>query len=219
MGAVELVVGAALPAARDRVSPLGQRHRSDLLLEAPERLERRQTRVGLARLAPALGDVAVAAAHRAEPAAVGTAERLHRQGQIGLAPEEPRDVQDIPLVEVHLQIVPPELDLPLPVAGLRHELEIDHGRRHGSPGARGTGRTARCAVASNRPPTATLSPRRSTRRSTASRRPGRSPDRLPRWPPGRSAGGRRPGSLRHGSACLARLGHRLTYKCGPNRSF
>ena len=56
-----------------------------------------------------------------------TAEGFHRQGQIGLAPEEPRDVQDVPLVEVHFQVVPPELDLPLATVGLRDELKVDHG--------------------------------------------------------------------------------------------
>jgi hypothetical protein len=96
-------------------------------LEAPKRLERCHPRIGLARLAPALGDVAVAAAHRAKPPAIGTAEGFHRQGQIGLAPEEPRDVQDVPLVEVHLQVVPPEFDLSLATVGLRDELKVDHG--------------------------------------------------------------------------------------------
>jgi hypothetical protein len=103
-------------------------------LEAPERLERCQSRIDLAGLAPALGDVSVAAADRAEPATLGAAEGFHRQREVGLAPEEPSDVENIRLVEVDFQVVPAELGLRVAAAGLRHQLQVHLGLDLGHEG-------------------------------------------------------------------------------------
>src|SRR5262249_30024119 len=112
-GRVELVVRAALAAAGLRVSSLRQRHEaplwSSLVQSRGEILECGQARIGRPLGARAAREVPVGAARGAEPAAVLTAERLHRQRERRLTLDEPREIDLVVVVEVEVEVVGSEL--------------------------------------------------------------------------------------------------------------
>src|ERR1051326_1632587 len=99
-----------------------------LLVAARERLQDRQARVRRALGARAGIEVAVRAAHGAQPAAGRIAERLHRQRERRLRLDDTVEVDPIVDVEVGVEIVAPELRA-VHARGLRREAEV-HLRRH-----------------------------------------------------------------------------------------
>src|SRR5581483_12412194 len=127
-GVGKLVVRAALAPTGLGVASLRQRHGSLLERLVPQAggqvAQRRQTGVGRALGARALHDVAIAAARRAQTAAVLTTERLHRQGERGFRLHHAVEVELVVYVEVHVEIVGAELDA-VPAGGTRLQGDVD----------------------------------------------------------------------------------------------
>src|SRR5262249_2062872 len=69
--------------------------------------------------------VPVGAADGAEPAAIGAAQRLHGKGQVRLAPQQPRHVERVALVEIQLEVVRRQLDLLVADAGRGDQVQVD----------------------------------------------------------------------------------------------
>src|SRR2546428_4957118 len=124
-------MGAALPPAGLGVASLRKRHRESLLLRGQSTgqvLEDGEPRVGRSDGARALDEVAVAAARRAQAAAIRAAERLHRQLEARLGLDELYEVERVVRVEVQLEIVGAQLELLLAALGPRQEPRVDLGR-------------------------------------------------------------------------------------------